>query len=227
MMRSILLGSLAVLAASAACAEPALPPKDLVYCTVCHGADMKGNAIIEAPRLSGMEEWYVKGQLHAFKEGWRGTHEADIAGMEMRPMAAILSDEEIDEAAAWVAATSSPPPARTLRGDAARGETLYGTCAACHGAAAEGRGELGAPPLAGLDDWYLVRQLENFRAGIRGGAAAEVARAADSYDAPRTLDGARGDENLPARQMAAAAATLAGDSDVLDVVAYIITLEAR
>ena len=51
---------------------------------------------------------------------------------------------------------------------AASGQQLYGTCAACHGARAEGNPGLGAPALAGQHVAYLQRQLLNFRSGLRG-----------------------------------------------------------
>ena len=41
--------------------------------------------------LSGEDAEYVERQLHAFKKGWRGRHERDLNGMEMRPMAEALS----------------------------------------------------------------------------------------------------------------------------------------
>ena len=53
-------------------------------------------------------------------------------------------------------------------GDAATGKGLYATCGACHGQKAEGQQALNAPALAGQEEWYLIRQLENFKAGIRG-----------------------------------------------------------
>ena len=46
----------------------------------------------------------------------------------------------------------------------------YASCAACHGAAAEGNPALGAPALAGQLEVYLKRQLMLFRRGLRGGA---------------------------------------------------------
>lgn len=48
------------------------------------------------------------------------------------------------------------------------GETLFGTCVACHGADAGGNAALGAPALAGQVEVYLQRQLHLFRLGIRG-----------------------------------------------------------
>ena len=184
---------------------PVIPPDEFVYCTVCHGAQMKGNRNIEAPRLSGMDAGYIERQLHAFKKGWRGTHENDTAGMEMRPMAAILGEREIAAAARYVNSVNSEWPPATIEGDAARGEALYAPCAACHGANAEGVAELGAPALRGLNDWYQVTQLANFRDGTRG------SHPGDTYGA----------------QMRAAASVLPDDAAVQDVVSYITTLQRR
>jgi cytochrome c oxidase subunit 2 len=151
-----------------------IPADEFVYCTVCHGVQLMGNSIIEAPRLSEMESWYVERQMRAYKNGWRGAHEADVNGLEMQPMAADLSDAQIAEVAEYVNATRSELPPQTIAGDAAKGEALYGSCAACHGAEAEGNQALGAPALRGLDDWYLVTQLENFRNGVRGGNSVDT-----------------------------------------------------
>ena len=59
-------------------------------------------------------------------------------------------------------------------GDAGRGKTFYAVCATCHGPNAEGMKEMNAPGLAGREEWYIVRQLQNFRAGIRGGNPADT-----------------------------------------------------
>ena len=182
--------------------ELPVPDDEYVHCTVCHGVQMMGNPIIRAPRLSGMDSWYVENQLRSFKKGWRGSHEGDLSSMEMRPMAAALKDEKIKEVAAFVAATRSDPPARTIEGNVENGQRLYGTCAACHGIRAEGNIALGSPALTGLNDWYLVKQLRNFKDGTRGG------RPGDTYG----------------MQMRSSAGLLADDQAIHDVVAYISTL---
>ena len=41
-------------------------------------------------------------------------------------------------------------------------------CATCHGAYGQGNPVVGAPSLAGLESWYIQRQLELFRDGWRG-----------------------------------------------------------
>lgn len=41
-------------------------------------------------------------------------------------------------------------------------------CTTCHGSDGRGNEAIQAPILAGMEDWYLVRQLENYRGNIRG-----------------------------------------------------------
>ncbi len=204
--RSIVLAFCLLLSTFAAASDkPVIAPAELVYCSVCHGMDLKGNRNIQAPRLSGMEAWYVARQLEAFSNGWRGTHDADLPGIEMRPMAEALSAAEIQEATRYVEAVRSTKPQPTIQGDAARGRSQFQSCAVCHGAQAEGNQLLGSPALTTQNDWYLVTQLRNFRNGIRG------QHAEDTYG----------------QQMRAAAQLLADDNTILDVVAYISTLQPK
>jgi cytochrome c553 len=51
---------------------------------------------------------------------------------------------------------------------AADAPAQYQSCIACHGDAAQGNAELGAPALAGQGAAYLERQLKHFKTGIRG-----------------------------------------------------------
>ena len=182
--------------------ELPIPAEEYIYCTVCHGVQLMGNSIIEAPRLSGMESWYVESQLRAFKKGWRGKHERDVVGMEMQPMAAALTEEQIKEVSAFVAATRSDHPVETINGDVDRGKAHYSTCAACHGVRGEGNIALGSPALTGQNDWYLVRQLKHFRDGTRGG------QPGDTYG----------------MQMRASAGLLSDNQAINDVIKYISTL---
>ena len=59
-------------------------------------------------------------------------------------------------------------------GDAERGKSFYGVCATCHGDKAEGMQEMNAPALAGREEWYIIRQLQNYKAGIRGTNPADI-----------------------------------------------------
>lgn len=48
------------------------------------------------------------------------------------------------------------------------GEELFPVCAICHGTQAQGNDRRDGPTLAGLQSWYVERQLHNFKNGIRG-----------------------------------------------------------
>lgn len=177
---------------------------DFAYCTVCHGTAGGGNAAIGAPRLAGLDAWYVERQLRAFAEGWRGGADDDDGGEQMRVVALALRDTSATAGAVkYVAAFGADPQRPTVTGNVDRGQQLYTACAACHGAHGEGNATLGAPRLARQSDWYLVRQIDKYLQGLRGVHP----------------------QNVPGLQMrAAATATLEDQSAIDDVVAYIGTL---
>ena len=137
-------------------------------CTQCHGADASGNEVFLAPSIAGLSEWYIAAQLRLFQNGGRGTHFDDIAGMRMRPMALTLfNEDDVDAVAGYVASLPSVKLERTLDGDAAKGQAGYAVCAGCHGVGAAGNKAVMAPSLH-TSDWYLLRQMQNYKAGVRG-----------------------------------------------------------
>ncbi|NQX90189.1 MAG: cytochrome c oxidase subunit II, partial [Halioglobus sp.] len=71
-------------------------------------------------------------------------------------------DAWVAENPTWAEVKGRPP------GDPAAGKALFATCTACHGAKGEGNPDMNAPGLAGLPDWYVTRQLEYYKKGIRG-----------------------------------------------------------
>jgi len=173
------------------------------YCTTCHGVDGRGNIGIQAPRLAGMEGWYLKRQLENYRAGIRGTHAADEQGLAMQPMAVKLSDASIAEIVSWVGSWEYVAAEISLEGNVNQGRTAYEICATCHGVNGEGSEVLGAPALAGQNDWYLVTQLKNFQAGIRG------THQDDNYGA----------------LMTSMARSLRGDQAIINVVSFINTLQ--
>jgi len=205
--RALLFSAAAVLYAQGGAARASddivAAPEPLRTCVVCHGVELMGNRAVDAPKLAGLPAWYVRRQMEAFRNGWRGVHGDDVNGMEMRPQATALTAAQVEDAVAFAAAVPERPAPSTVSGDAARGEHLYRSCAACHGIRGEGNEALLSPPLAGQNDWYLASQLELFRSGARGSA-------------PGDTHGAL---------MRAAAQTLTDDQAIADVVAYINTLE--
>jgi cytochrome c oxidase subunit 2 len=63
-------------------------------CAACHGADGLGIQATNAPRLTGMSDWYLVTQLKNFKQGIRGAHPKDMYGLQMVDMAQILADDQ-------------------------------------------------------------------------------------------------------------------------------------
>lgn len=139
-------------------------------CAACHGANGEGNPAMQAPSLVNLDTWYLARQLENFRSGVRGSHPKDTQGILMASQAALLADDAA--IAAVVRQIDSFPnnvPEATLKGNVSAGrDRYYMTCGACHGPEGVGNEVLNAPSLVGIDDWYLVRQYENFRDGIRG-----------------------------------------------------------
>lgn len=173
-------------------------------CAQCHGPEGAGNEHFAAPSIAGLQSWYVKAQLDKFRDGARGKHPDDKNGLRMRPMSRFLRTEaDVTDVAAYVESLPIPPVKPTLTsGDAKRGQSLYAPCSACHGPDASGNAALFAPALKHANDWYLVEQLNKFKAGIRG-------------TSPKDRTGSL---------MRPMAMTLPNEQAVEDVVAYILTL---
>ena len=188
----------------------ATPPGDAevgaplyLACGACHGAQGEGIQALNSPKLSGQENWYLVRQIENYKTGLRGTHENDIFGQQMAPMAGTLIDDAaIRNVVAYIDTLPDDPAPTTVFGNADRGKDLYITCAACHGDNGQGAWGINAPRQAGMSDWYLVTQLKNFQQGIRGG------HPDDSFGG----------------QMSTMAQIVPDDQAIYDLVAYINTL---
>ncbi|MFK8042700.1 c-type cytochrome [Congregibacter sp.] len=63
-------------------------------CGACHGPAGKGNSTMNAPRLAGLDEAYLRRQYSNFADGVRGSHEEDRLGRQMQMMATMLSTEK-------------------------------------------------------------------------------------------------------------------------------------
>lgn len=154
-------------------AAPAKDGKALyTSCAACHGTKGEGNRALGAPNIGGMDAWYLTTQLDNFASGKRGTKAGDTYGAQMRAASAPTNTQA--NRAAIVAYISTLPKtamaAKTIgKANLANGSTQYNAlCSACHNSNGKGNQSLGAPRLAGIDNIYLGRQLNNFRTGLRG-----------------------------------------------------------
>jgi cytochrome c553 len=148
-----------------------------IDCVRCHGLDGAGDGSGAYPRLAGQSAWYLYKTLHDYAAGRR-------PNPIMGPIAALLSDAQMRDAAAWYAAVEDAPwpeppaaPTRALQLGGALAAGAPGTavpaCATCHGAHGRGRYPVN-PALAGQPAPYLAHQLRLWREGRRGGDPMDV-----------------------------------------------------
>jgi cytochrome c553 len=123
-----LITAFAVIVALACMASSAKAGNPFDYCLLCHGSNANGNYGIRAPKLSGVEPWYLARQLENFAAGVRGMPAEDVAGHEMAPVALRLKQEgTLDDAVKFIASLASGRPHATVKGDAVQGKKVYET----------------------------------------------------------------------------------------------------
>jgi cytochrome c553 len=151
-------------------------------CAACHGLD--GNPTdAQYPRLAGMPERYVAEQLALFKGGQRTTGMAAV----MMPMAAPLSAQDMRDLGAYFSqqAAGAGIADDTLVADGPykgmkfyqAGEQLFRggdpvrgipACMACHGPTGAGNPGPAYPHVAGQQEAYVARRLQEYRDGVPG-----------------------------------------------------------
>jgi cytochrome c553 len=145
-------------------------------CAACHGAD--GNSQNpQWPSLAGQHAKYSVIQLQAFKDGNR-------QNAMMTPMAAPLSDQDMQDIAAFYATQSMS--AKQADPDKVRlGQAIYrggnmeeqaAACIACHGPSGSGNPPAGYPAISGQHAAYVVAQLKAYKAGTRRSDASQMMR---------------------------------------------------
>ncbi len=139
-------------------------------CAVCHGTSGEGNQKMNAPALANTEGWYLYQQLMNFKKEIRGATRQDSLGFQMAAMAKTLKDSmAIGHVVAYIKTMPAVTLPSIVLGGMEKGKRIYeSVCGSCHGPGESGNEKLNAPRLNGLDDWYLKRQVYNFKNSIRG-----------------------------------------------------------
>ena len=141
-------------------ADMAAAEQKAAVCAACHGD--KGNSTMPAiPSIAGQPRQFIATQLIMFRQGNR-------KDPQMSPMAASLSNADINELAAYFSAQPLAAPARAAdASQSAEGKRLTDqyNCVACH--AADLKGQQHIPRLAGQHAEYLRTQLRGFKAGTR------------------------------------------------------------
>lgn len=81
-------------------------------CGGCHGGQAEGNKSFNAPKLTGLGEKYLKGQMAKFTNGIRGTKQEDKLGRQMAMMAKITPAKEVNDIIVYITAMSAQADAK-------------------------------------------------------------------------------------------------------------------
>ncbi len=128
-------------------------------CLGCHGIDGYRNAYpsYRVPRLGGQKAAYLATAIQGYRDGTR-VHPT------MKAQASSLSDQDIEDLAAYLASIGSATVA--AGGSDTQGIETAATCVACHGQNGISMSPTW-PTLAGQHEDYLVHALNQYRDGTR------------------------------------------------------------
>lgn len=159
--------------AAAGAADPKAGEAKAQPCAACHGE--RGNsANPQIPSLAGQPAQMIATQLYQFREGNRKNE-------QMSPMAANLSNADMNDLAAYFSGVPRAAPAhRTAPENAAAGPELTRKffCTQCHGPKLLGQQHI--PRLAGQQAEYLRAQLRLFKASRRADMDGNMTSAAQA-----------------------------------------------
>jgi cytochrome c553 len=138
-----------------------------VVCAACHGELGQGGNKGEYPRLAGQMRSILIRQLHSFRDRTRinipmlpYTDERELPQEDMIDVTTYLSSLRIDVTIPYV------------EGDVKAGKKLFKDCRKCHGKEGRGKEKVAksgkhGPALTGQYPSYIIRQMANFKKGIR------------------------------------------------------------
>ncbi len=174
-------------------------------CAGCHGERGEGKRELLAPSIAGMPRWYTALQLEKFREGVRGKPHLDLGGTQMRAIALAVTPALVPDLAAHIEGLKPFPTEGPAGADAVRGGEMFNEiCSKCHRYNGQGEIVFRSAPLTTLPGWYLVESLRKFRDGLRGYEHGDL-------DGPKMRE----------------IASILGDREIDDLVAYIATLSKR
>lgn len=145
-------------AAAHSAGDPARGAELATACMGCHGIPGYRNAYpsYRVPKLGGQKAEYIVIALQEYRAATR-PHPT------MRAQAATLSDQDMQDLAAFFAAQGEPRTGPVVaNGQAARGKEKSAVCAACHGEAGVSAAPTW-PNLAGQHRDYLEHAIASYR----------------------------------------------------------------
>lgn len=143
--------------------------RNIASCAGCHGTEGNSEVLIY-PNLAKQHPEYIAKQLMNFKN-------KDRVNYTMNQFAGSMTNNDIADMAAYFADPTAVAnvvsrrvtPAAPITKDVIAGKAKAATCAACHGA--DGNSPIAIyPKLAGQGANYIVKQLQEFKSGVRKNA---------------------------------------------------------
>ncbi|WP_085300532.1 c-type cytochrome [Cognaticolwellia mytili] len=135
-------------------------------CIGCHGSEGNSDVLIY-PNLANQHPEYIAKQLNNFKN-------KDRVNYAMNQFAGGMTEDDIADMAAYFADPAAVAnvvsrkvmPVAAVTAEVIAGQTKAAVCAACHGT--DGNSPVAIyPKLAGQSVGYIVKQLQEFKAGTR------------------------------------------------------------
>jgi cytochrome c oxidase subunit 2 len=84
-------------------------------CAQCHGELGQGVWTVNAPALTGLEDWYLASQIKNFRDGIRGRHADDLYGLQMGLVSNTMTDDQaIEDMVAYISSLENPQQPVTL-----------------------------------------------------------------------------------------------------------------
>ena len=140
--------------------------RNIASCIGCHGREGNSEVLIY-PNLANQHAEYIAKQLMNFKH-------KDRVNYAMNQFAGNMTEDDIADMAAYFADPAAVAnvvsrrvmPAAPVTAEVIAGKAKSATCAACHGA--DGNSPVAIyPKLAGQSPDYIIKQLQEFKAGTR------------------------------------------------------------
>ena len=79
-------------------------------CASCHGYAAKGSMAVYAPNLVILGPWYIKDQMRAYQNGWRGGDDSTTRAKFMRSIARqVTTSKQLDDLVAYIASLRQEP----------------------------------------------------------------------------------------------------------------------
>ena len=81
----------------------------------CHRYNGSGELAFQSAPLTGLQGWYLSGQIEKFKTGKRGTAKGDLNGAKMILASAYLHDaNDVRDVTAYILTLNPEPPQQSL-----------------------------------------------------------------------------------------------------------------